>query len=153
MNKTRFYMDIAKLVAQKSKDPVTKVGSVIEKDGHILSLGYNGAPRKFPDCEIPNNNSSNDLPLIERKNTFMVHSELNSILNCGGNLTELKGSTIYVTVSPCEECAKAIAQVGIKEVVYLEEYHREERVKASNYILEKCGVKVTKYEEELIDEE
>lgn len=146
-------MEIAKLVAQKSKDPVTKVGSVIEKGGHILSLGYNGAPRKFPDNEIPNNDSSNELPIIERKNTFMVHSELNSILNCGGNLTELNGSTIYVTVSPCEECAKAIAQVGIKEVVYLEEYHRKERVEASNYILEKCGVKVTRYEEEQLDEE
>lgn len=138
-------MEIAKVVSKKSKDRNTKVGCVLEKEGRILSIGYNGAPRKFPDDIVPMGHSEN---LIEDKNTFMVHAELNAILNYGGSLRDLKDSTLYVTVSPCYECAKAIAQLGISRIVYLNKY-KPEIFDASLYILKMCGIHIEQYIEEL----
>lgn len=145
-NKDHFYMDLAKRTAQQSKDPHTKVGACIVKEGHILSLGWNGAPRKFPDELVPTGRDTS-LPLKEQKISYMCHSELNSILNYRGDLSNLDGATIYVTVSPCNNCALALIQVGIKEVVYLEEYHRTEIWEMSKYLLDKCGVTYRKLEE------
>ena len=77
-----------------------------------MSIGYNGAPRGFPDDEVPLVHNEND-PIEKRKNSYMVHAELNSILNYGGSLKDLQGATLYVTISPCHECAKTIIQTGI----------------------------------------
>ena len=142
-DKEKFYMDIAKLASSKSKDPKTKVGSVLEKDGRILSIGYNGAPRNFPDELVPIEDKGDKL--IDKKNTYMVHSELNCILNYGGSLKDLIGSTLYVTVYPCEECAKALAQVGVSKVVYLHEYRKKEHMEASKRILNYCDIDVIEY--------
>ena len=85
-------------------------------------------------------NKDISLPLIKQKNTFMIHAELNAILNYRGCLGDFKGASIYVTVSPCHECAKIISQVGIEKVVYLHKYHKEDTRKVSEYILGLCGV-------------
>ena len=142
LEKDIFYMEFAKHSASKSKDPKTKVGAVLVKDRKILSVGFNGAPRSFPDELVPKEEGHK---LIDQKNTFMCHAELNSILNYGGHMKDLKNSTIYVTISPCSKCSIALAQIGVKNVIFLEEYHREEETEASKYILDKCGINYKKF--------
>lgn len=140
IEKDRFYMEFAKHSASKSKDPRTKVGSCIVNDKRLLSIGYNGAPRGFPDDLIPKDSNTDNL--LENKNSYMVHSELNAILNYGGSLQDLQGSTLYVTISPCHECAKIIIQVGIKRVVYLSEYHRSGTNEMAKTLFIMAGVKL-----------
>ena len=142
LEKDIFYMEFAKHSASKSKDPKTKVGSCLVNDKRLLSIGYNGAPRGFPDHIIPKDSDSDILS--ENKNSYMVHSELNSILNYGGSLQDLQGATLYVTISPCHECAKVIIQVGIKRVVYLEEYHRSKTWEMSKLLFKLAGVQLEK---------
>lgn len=142
LEKDIFYMEFAKHSASKSKDPKTKVGSCLVNEKRLLSIGYNGAPRGFPDEIIPKDSDSDIL--LENKNSYMVHSELNSILNYGGSLQDLQGATLYVTISPCHECAKVIIQVGIKRVVYLEEYHRSKTWEMSKFLFKLAGVKLEK---------
>lgn len=139
-----YFINVAKESAKLSKDPKTKVGAVLVKDKKILSVGFNGAPRNFSDELVP---SDEGKTLLEQKNTFMCHAELNSILNYGGHMKDLKGSTLYVTVSPCYRCAVALAQIDVKNVVFLEEYHRTEDTEASKFILDKCGIKYKKFGE------
>lgn len=140
-----YFMHLAEESASRSKDKDTKVGACIVKDNRVLSLGYNGAPRYFDDSLIPDGRDSS-LPLIEQKNSFICHAELNAVLNYRGNLADLEGASIYVTISPCHECAKIIAQLQLKEVVYLEEYHRKEMVEVSKLIFDQCNVKFRKLE-------
>lgn len=134
-----YFMHLAEESALRSKDPNTKVGACIVKDNRVLSLGYNGAPRGFDDDLVPLGRGSN-LPLVQRKNTFMCHAELNSILNYRGSLSDLEGASIYITLSPCHECAKALAQLKIKEVIYKEEYHKKEVVDISKFIFKQCKI-------------
>lgn len=110
-----YFMSIATLGAMRSKDPSTQVGSCIVRDNKILSIGYNGFPRGCSDDEFPWG-KHNDSDYCN-KYPYVVHSELNAILNYKGNL---EGSTLYVTLFPCNECAKAIIQSGIKTVIYKE---------------------------------
>lgn len=138
-----FYMEFAKHSASKSKDNSTKVGACLVNDNRLLSIGYNGAPRGFPDDKVPLVHNEND-PIEKRKNSYMVHAELNAILNYGGALKDLRGATLYVTVSPCHECAKIIIQTGIKRVVYLNEYHRSETIKMAFMLFNMAGVKYEK---------
>ena len=142
IEKDTFYMEFAKHSASRSKDPKTKVGSCIVNDKRLLSIGYNGAPRGFPDDVIPKTSDSEIL--LENKNSYIVHSELNAILNYGGSLQDLCGSTLYVTISPCHECAKIIIQVGIKRVVYLEEYHRSKTNEMAKTLFKLAGVRIEK---------
>lgn len=139
-----YFMNMAINASSRSKDPHTKVGACIVKDNRVLSLGYNGAPRKFPDNVIPNNKDKS-LPLMYQKYPYIVHAELNAILNYRGNISDFDGATIYVTVSPCYECVKALAQVGIKEVVYTKEYNKEVW-DISKIILNNCNIKFRKLE-------
>lgn len=140
-----YFMNLAKISASRSKDKSTKVGSCIVKNKKVLSLGYNGAPRNFPDNEVPMDNS---LVLKNNKNSYMCHSELNAILNYGGSINDLENSTIYVTVFPCHECAKAIIQVGIKRVVFLDYYYNNvESNDMAKLLFDKCSVKYDRFEE------
>lgn len=140
MNKWhKYFMDAAELSAQLSKDPKTKVGAVIVNNKRIKSTGYNGAPSNFPDEYVPIENGER---LIEKKNTFMCHAELNAVLNYDGKISDLKDSTMYVTVSPCSHCACMLSQVGIKQIIYKEKYHREEEVEAAEYIFNICGIEL-----------
>jgi dCMP deaminase len=134
-----YFMQIAKDTAKMSKDPHTKVGACIVKNKKILSVGYNGAPSKFPDEFVPMNRET-DIPLISQKNTYMCHAELNAILNYRGSLSDFEDATLYVTTSPCHECSKAIAQVGITTVIYEEKYHRKNVTNAADIILGNCGI-------------
>ena len=141
-----YFMQIAKDTAAMSKDPNTKVGACIVKGRRILSVGYNGAPHGYPDEQVPNTSNS-QLPLLKQKNSYMVHAELNAILNYRGNIADFDGATIYVTTSPCHECAKALIQVGIKTIVYDTKYHRKEITDVSDELFAHCGVTVMSMEE------
>ncbi len=138
-----YFMSVAESSAQLSKDPITKVGAVLVKNRRIKSTGFNGAPQSFPDELVPTTNGEH---LIDQKNTYMCHAELNAVLNYDGNITDLKDSDIYVTVSPCSKCACMLAQVGVKRVIYKEKYHRAEETDAAEYILDKCGVEYVSYD-------
>ena len=137
-----YFMGVAMLSALRSKDPNTQVGvCIVSPDNKILSMGYNGFPFGCSDDEYPWSREGSPL---ENKYFYSTHSELNAILNYrGGNLENCK---IYVTLFPCNECAKAIIQCGIKEVVYAcDKYANEENVIASKRMLNSAGVKVTEY--------
>ena len=141
-----YFMNIAIETAKLSKDPNHKVGAVLVKDKHIKSLGYNGAPKDFPDYDVPQDNNSTEL--LNQKRAYMVHGELNAILNYDGKLADLRGSTLYVTLSPCHNCALILVQLGIKEVIYLEKYHRQDMTSVTDNIFKKCKIKMIQYRKE-----
>ena len=135
-----FFIGIAKLAAGRSKDPSTQVGAcIVGQDNRILSIGYNGAPNHFDDDKFPWNRdgeSTNDT-----KYPYVCHAELNAILNFPGSRKDLVGAKIYVDLFPCNECAKAIIQSGIKEVVYLsDKYDGTEGNLAAKHLFDNCGV-------------
>jgi dCMP deaminase len=134
-----YFMGVALLAAQRSKDPSTQVGAcIVDKDKRILSTGYNGFPHGCSDDEFPWNR---DEALGETKYQFVVHAELNAILNASGK--SLSGAKVYVGLFPCNECAKAIIQAGIKEVIYLsDKYHNTSSTTASRRMLTAAGVEL-----------
>lgn len=138
-----YFMGVAILAGKRSKDPSTQVGAcIIDNDNKILSQGYNGLPRGCSDDEFPWNREGE---ILETKYPYVVHAELNAILNSRG--ANLYGSKIYVALFPCNECAKAIIQAGIKEVVYLsDKYSDSDNVKASKRLFNAAKVKMTKLE-------
>jgi len=110
-----YFMGVAKLSAMRSKDPNTQVGAcIVSEDNKILSMGYNGFPKGCSDDEFPWDKIDEDP--YNRKYFYVTHSELNAILNYRGG--SLEGSKLYVTLFPCNECAKAIIQAGIQTIVY-----------------------------------
>ena len=143
-----YFMGVALLASKRSKDPNTQVGACIVsgdtnihiKENTILSIGYNGLPYGCSDDEFPWDRQGE---LLETKYPYVVHAELNAILNAQGK--SLMGTKIYVALFPCNECAKAIIQSGIKEVIYLsDKYSETDIVKASKKMFESAGVKLTK---------
>ncbi len=136
-----YFMSVALLASMRSKDPNTQVGAcIVGEDKRIISTGYNGFPRGCSDDEFPWNRDGE-----ETKYPYVVHAELNAILNAGGR--NLNGSKLYVALFPCNECAKAIIQAGIKEVVYLsDKYDGTPSVLASKRMLRAAGVKLVKFE-------
>ena len=136
-----YFMGESLLAADRSKDPSTQVGAcIVSDDNRILSTGYNGFPQGCSDDDFPWNR---DEALGETKYNFVVHAELNAILNAGGK--SLVGSRIFVSLFPCHECAKAIIQAGVKEVVYLsDKYTGTVSDNASRRMLSAAGVKLTK---------
>ena len=131
-----YFMGIALLSAQRSKDPNTQVGAcIVSDDNRILSIGYNGAPRGLDDDSM---HWDREGGFLDTKYAYVCHGELNAILNYRGDLT---GSKIYVALFPCNECAKAIIQSGISEVVYLsDKYADTDSVKASKRMFKCAGV-------------
>ena len=138
-----YFMSSAVLSSLRSKDPNTQVGcSIVNEDNIILSQGYNGAPNSWSDEYFP---WAREGETLTTKYPFVVHSEANAITHCVGQGMSLKGSTIYVTLFPCNECAKLIAQAGIKRVVYLsDKYKGTEGNLAAKRIFDMCDIK---YEE------
>ena len=135
-------MSLVKLSSLRSKDPNTVVGACIVDDNHkILSMGYNGAPIGFNDEDLP---WEREGKFTETKYAYVCHSELNAILNARG--IDLTGSTIYVTLFPCNECAKAIIQSGIKKVIYEDDkYDGTDGNIVAKRMFDKCGVEYKKY--------
>ena len=109
-----YFMGIAKLVRERSEDPCCKVGACIVKDNKIISTGYNGMPSRSEHGIYPW--TKGDTDPTKNKYFYVVHAELNAILN---SEKSLKGATLYVTKFPCNECAKAIIQSGIKHIFYM----------------------------------
>lgn len=134
-----FFMRVALAASMRSKDPNTQVGACIADTNHrILSVGYNGTPSALTDDEFPWGVS--DDPLND-KHSYVVHAEANAVLNYRGSLKDMSGATVYVTLFPCNECAKILAQVGIGEVVYLsDKYDGTEGNLISKRILTSCGI-------------
>ena len=135
INWDEYFMGVALLAAQRSKDPNTQVGAcIVDDQNRILSTGYNGFPYGCSDDVFPWDREGKDT-----KYPYVVHAELNAILNTRGK--SLAGSRIYVALFPCNECAKAIIQAGIKEVVYLsDKYGQTPMTLASKRMLTAAGV-------------
>lgn len=135
-----YFMHIAELSAMRSKDPNTQVGAcIVNNDNRILSIGYNGAPNGFSDDEFPWDREGDEL---ETKYPYVCHAEFNAIMHFSGAKAMFNGARVYVTLFPCNECAKAIAQSGISEVVFLSDKYKDTNSsKAARRIFDKCGIK------------
>lgn len=133
-----YFMSVAILAAMRSKDPSTQVGCcIVDNNNIILSTGYNGMPMGCSDDEYPWDREGE-----ETKYPYVVHAELNAILNAGGK--SLKGARLFVDLFPCNECAKAIIQSGISEVIYLrDKYATAANMIASRRMLTSAGIKLT----------
>ena len=138
INWDEYFMGVAMLAARRSKDPSTQVGAcIVSQDNIIISTGYNGMPKGCSDDEFPWNREGE-----ETKYPYVVHAELNAILNSNGR--DLRGSRIYVALFPCNECAKAIIQSGIREVIYLsDKYTHTPTTIASKRMMDAAGVRYT----------
>lgn len=134
-----YFMSVALLSGKRSKDPNTQVGAcIVNKNNVIESIGYNGLPKGCSDDEFP---WEKEGEMLNTKYPFVVHAELNAILNAKGK--DLSGCKIYVALFPCNECAKAIIQSGISEVVYLsDKYANTDSVKASKMMFKCAGVEL-----------
>ena len=139
-----YFMGVAILSGMRSKDPNSQVGCcIVSQDNKILSMGYNGFPIGCSDDEFPWDREGDD-PL-DTKYLYVAHSELNAILNYSGG--SLKNAKLYVSLFPCNECAKAIIQSGIKEVIYdSDKYADTPATKASKKMMEAAGVKYRQYQ-------
>jgi dCMP deaminase len=137
-----YFMGIASLSALRSKDPSTQVGACIVDQAHkVVSIGYNGMPRGVDDEKISWDKGDG----LDSKYLYVCHAEFNAILNTRDG-SALNGCILYVTLFPCNECAKAIIQVGIKEIVFLDDkYHDHLESQASRRILDMAGVSYRKY--------
>ena len=132
-----YFMGVALLSARRSKDPNTQVGACIVNDKNkIVGAGYNGLPIGCDDDQFP---WSKDGGFLDTKYPYICHAELNAILNNIG--MDLRGCRIYTALFPCHECAKAIIQAGISEVVYLsDKYGESESGIASKRMLDQARV-------------
>ena len=137
-------MGIAILAAKRSKDPNTQVGAcIVSPDNIIISTGYNGMPKGCSDDLYPWEREG-----AQTKYPYVVHAELNAILNANGR--DLRGSRLYVALFPCNECAKAIIQSGVREVLYLsDKYANSAATLASKRMLTSAGVRFTQLSTDL----
>ena len=137
-----YFMGLAHLSALRSKDPNTQVGAAIIDENHrVVSVGYNGFPKGCSDDEFP---WSRSVGVLNSKYAFVVHAELNAILNSPRSVS---GCTIYVSLFPCNECAKAIIQSGIKRIVYeSDKYADTETTIASKKMLQAAGIELLQLE-------
>ena len=140
-----YFMGVALLSGKRSKDPSTQVGAcIVSQDNKILSMGYNGFPKGCSDDEFPWGKENEKEDPYNSKYFYSTHSELNAILNYRGG--SLEGSKLYVTLFPCNECAKAIIQAGIKEVIYdSDKYDDTASVIASKRMMDSAGVRYYQY--------
>lgn len=138
-----YFMGLSLFSAMRSKDPNTQVGAcIVSEDNKILSVGYNGMPIGCDDDTMP---WGREGEFLETKYPFVAHAELNAILN--RPTVSLKNARIYVSLFPCNECAKAIIQSGIKEVVYWHNKYKDtDGVKASEMMFRMAGVTLRQYQ-------
>lgn len=138
LNWDEYFMGLAHLSAYRSKDPSTQVGAcIVSAEKKVVGIGYNGLPRGCSDDEFP---WGREGAFLDTKYPFVVHAELNAILN---STKDLKGCSVYVSLFPCNECAKAIIQSGISRIVYeSDKYADTDGVKASKRMLTAAGVEL-----------
>ena len=132
-----YFMGFAKLSARRSKDPNTTVGAcIVNTKKRIVGIGYNGFPYGCHDKDFPWGREGD---FLDTKYPYVVHAEPNAILN---STTKLDDATLYVTLFPCNECAKLIIQSGIKEIVYIsDKYDGSNENIASKAMLQAAGVR------------
>ena len=137
-----YFMSVAYLASMRSKDPNTQVGAcIVDANNKILSMGYNGFPAGCSDDEFPWNRDGEP---FDSKYFYVTHSELNAILNYRGG--SLEGAKLYVTLFPCNECAKACIQAGIKTIVFdSDKYANTPSTLASKRMLDAAGVRYYQY--------
>ena len=145
LNWNEYFMSVAHLSALRSKDPNTQVGAcIVNDDNVIVGIGYNGLPKGCSDDEFPWGNVGETL---DTKYVFVVHAELNAILN---SYSSLKDCTIYVSLFPCNECAKAIIQSGITKIIYEDDkYAATDAVKASKRMLKAANVEIEQLDQKI----
>lgn len=133
-----YFMGLAHLSALRSKDPNTQVGAcIVDTDNKVVSIGYNGMPRGCNDADFPWEREGG---FLDTKYAFVVHAELNAILN---SPRPVKDCTLYVSLFPCNECAKAIIQSGIRKIIYeSDKYNGTEGNVASKKMLQEAGVEL-----------
>ena len=133
-----YFMAIAQLSAKRSKDPSTQVGAcIVNSRKRIIGIGYNGFPIGCSDDELPWDREGD---FLDTKYPYVCHAEMNAITNAS-NKPELEGASLYVSLFPCNDCAKLIVQVGIKEVVYLsDKYNGKDIFVAARRIFDMAGV-------------
>jgi dCMP deaminase len=125
----RRYLDMARIWAQNSYCRRRQVGALVVKEGMIISDGYNGTPSGFENvCEDDNGLTK----------PYVLHAEANAITKLARSSNNSDGATIYITASPCIECAKLIIQAGIRRVVYGEKYRLTDGIE----LLERAGIEV-----------
>ncbi|CAL4929496.1 unnamed protein product [Urochloa decumbens] len=146
-----YFMAIAFLSAERSKDPNRQVGAcLVSQEGIILGIGYNGFPRGCSDDKLPWAKKSANGDPLETKYPYVVHAEVNAILNT--NHASAAGQKLYVTMFPCNECAKIIIQSGVSEVIYFVEKRIDNSAHvyvASHKLLSMAGVKVRKHQPQM----
>lgn len=137
-----YFMGIALLSAQRSKDPNTSVGAcIVSPDNKILSLGYNGMPIGCSDDLFPWEKDGN---FLDTKYPYVCHAEMNALLNYTG--TNIKDAKVYVTLFPCNECTKALIQKGIKEIIYLsDKYANTPEIIAAKRMMDAVGIIYRQY--------
>lgn len=137
-----YFMGVSMLSGMRSKDPNTQVGAcIVSEDNKILSMGYNGFPMGCSDDDFPWEREGGE---EDTKYPFVTHSELNAILNYRGG--SLAGTKLYVSMFPCNECAKAIIQAGIRTIIYdNDKYADTPSVRTSKRMLDAAGVKYRRY--------
>lgn len=133
-----YFMGLAHLSALRSKDPNTQVGAcIVDNENKVVSIGYNGMPRGCKDENMPWEREGG---FLTTKYAYVVHAELNAILN---SPRSVKGCTLYVSLFPCNECAKAIIQSGIKKVIYeSDKYNGTDGNVASKKMLNDAGIEL-----------
>ncbi|XP_069024144.1 deoxycytidylate deaminase isoform X2 [Embiotoca jacksoni] len=138
-----YFMAVAFLSAQRSKDPSSQVGAcIVNQENKIVGIGYNGMPNGCDDDLLPWSRSADDW--LDRKYPYVCHAELNAIMN--KNSADVKGCTMYVALFPCNECAKLIIQAGLKEVVYLsDKYHDTDEFTASRRLLDMARIQYRQF--------
>ena len=136
----QYFMGMAHLSAKRSKDPNTRVGAcIVNPQKRVVGLGYNGFPYGCEDEEFP---WDRDGEFLETKYPYVVHAELNAILN---SIQDLHGCTLYVSLFPCNECAKLVIQSGIKHIIYMDDkYHDTPSSIASRRMFDSANVSYTK---------
>jgi len=138
-----YFMGVASMSGMRSKDESSQVGAcIVNIKNHIVGIGYNGFPIGCSDDDFPWEKEGD---FLDTKYPYVVHAEANAILNSS---SDLAGARIYVTMFPCNECAKLIIQSGIKEVVYLNDKHHDTEICiASRKLFRSAGINTRKLEE------
>ncbi|XP_017785242.1 PREDICTED: deoxycytidylate deaminase-like isoform X3 [Nicrophorus vespilloides] len=151
INDDQYFMAVALLAAKRSHDRETKVGAcIINEDKKIVGIGYNGMPNGCRDRNM-SWNKNKSIPL-DNKHSYVCHAELNAILN--KNSADLKNCKIYVTLFPCNECAKCVINSGITEVVYIsDKYSYKAETIASKEMLNAANIKYSEWEGTFDNEE
>jgi dCMP deaminase len=130
------YIQMARVWARNSYCKRRQVGALIVKDRMIISDGYNGTPSGFEnECEDENGNSK----------PYVLHAEANAITKVAKSNNSSEGATLYITASPCMDCAKLIIQSGITRIVYADQY----RITEGLDLLEKAGIEIVKITSEM----